>query len=158
MTDAFQDHVKDLIKEQMSKDLGVKIWRNGQEGPLGSGINPERHRVSIDCARDHLNRGNFTRVFEKYKKAEYLDLLITGKHACCVLVAQAMLVGADVSTQQKEFVRGVYKACGLHKEAIQQMGTALEEYTNGQPYCLIEPDRTDHKIQFNFEKARCKTL
>jgi hypothetical protein len=85
-------------------------------------------------------------------------MLITGPHACCVLAAKAMSVGANISEAQIDYLRTVYKRCGLHKEGIEQMAHALDNYKSGTSYQLIEPDRTDHNIQMAFDDARCKAL
>lgn len=103
----------------------------------------------IDDTRAHLDNGNFARVFEKYmniKETTYMiDLghFASGTYACVLLAAAAMLVGAKISEEHKLYLKKNYKACGLMKGGIGQMSKALEEYTNGKPYELEEPDRTD---------------
>ena len=64
---------------------------------------------------------------------------------CILLMVLAMNVGARVSDAQKDYIRGNYKKAGLMLEGIEQIGRALDEYTSGTPYKLVNPDRTQHE-------------
>lgn len=144
----------DLIAGQMSDDLGVNVDLIDEPEQDDSDHPPQSKSKSKSETRSYLNQGHFTRVFNQYKSIDYIDLLITGPHACVILAARAMNVGADISDEQRQYLRSIYKRCGLHKEGIEQMDKALDEYVNGTPYQLIEPDRTDHNIQMAFDNAR----
>ena len=153
-TDDIQDHAMDLIAGKMSEDLRVNI--NFIDESDHYDCDHKTQSKSKAGTRNYLNKGHFTRVFNQYKNIKHIDLLITGPHACVILAAKAMNVGANISDEQRQYLRSIYKKCGLHKEGIEQMGKALDDYINGNPYELIEPDRTDHNIQMAFDSARAK--
>lgn len=136
----------------MSKDLRVNINFIGAEQHYDCDC--EVRSKSKAGTRDHLKKGHFTRVFNKYKNIQRVNLDITGPHACVILAAKAMNVGANISVEHRQYLRSIYKKCGLHREGIEQMGKALDDYVNGTAYELIEPDRTDHTIQIAFDRAR----
>ncbi|ETN36305.1 uncharacterized protein HMPREF1541_08582 [Cyphellophora europaea CBS 101466] len=144
----------DLIAGTLSDDLKINV--NFIDDPDHYDCEHSTQSKSTADTRRHLNEGHFTRVFNKYKATQHVDLLLTGPHACVILSAKAMNVGANISSAQREYLRSIYKKCGLHKEGIEQMGKALDEYINGTPYELKEPDRTDHNIQMAFDEARSK--
>jgi hypothetical protein len=151
-----QDHAMDLIAGQMSEDLKVNMNFIGD--PEHYNCDHRTQSKSVGDTRRHLNEGHFTRVFSSYKNTDNIDLLITGPHACVILAAKAMQVGADISEEQRQYLRSIYKRCGLHREGIEQMGKALEDYVNGTPHKLVEPDRTEHNIQQAFDNARAEAV
>lgn len=83
---------------------------------------------------------------------------VSGPHACVLLAARAMSVGADISNEQRVYLRQVYRKCGLYKGGIEQMAKALDEYKSGTEYELVEPDRTDQNIAMAFNEARSKAI
>lgn len=153
-TNHLQDHICDLVAGKMSEDLRIAV--NYIDIPDYYRAALKTKPKSKAAIRTHLNKGHFTRVFIDYKNTEHVDLLITGPHACVILAAKAMNVGANITIEQRQYLRSIYKKCGLHKEGIEQMGKALDDYVNGTPYQLIEPDRTDHNIQMAFNEAKAK--
>lgn len=153
-----QDHVQDFLIG-LSRDVGANICRIGDPDEAGTENDdePDDYKpIRAEDARKHLNDGNFTRVFEKLKKEGTQDFMINAGHACCILSATAMRVGADISTEQRDYLKSVYKKCGLYKEGIEQMAAAVKDYENGTPYQLINPDTTDQNIQQAFDAARAK--
>lgn len=103
-----------------------------------------------------------TRVFNKYKKqgGAVIDLkmCLNAREMCVILAVKGMEFGAKLSDSQRSALRAMYKRAGLSREGIWQFGIALDEYVNGTPYELKEPDRTDHNIYIRFESARYKAL
>lgn len=146
----------DLIAGRMSEDLHLNVNFIGDPEHYHSSHGTQSK--SVGDTRRHFNKGHFTRVFDKYKNVGYVDLNLTGPHACVVLAAKAMNLGAQISDEQRQYLRSNYKECGLHKEGIEQMGKAIDDYVNGTPYELVEPDRTDHNIRIAFDGARAKHL
>lgn len=154
-TNHLQDHVCDLVAGKMSEDLRIAV--NYIDIPDYYRAALKTHPKSKAAIRKHLNKGHFTRVFIEYKNTtDVQPPLITGPHACVILAAKAMNVGANITADQRQYLRSIYKKCGLHMEGIEQMGKALDDYVNGTPYTLIEPDRTDHNIQMAFDGAKAK--
>jgi hypothetical protein len=146
----------DFVAGKMSDDL--KINMNFINNPEHYNCDHSTQSKSTRGTRRHLDKKHFTRVFNVYKAADYVDhaKLIRGPQACVILAARAMKVGANISDEQREFLRANYKNCGLYREGIEQMGKALDDYVTGTPYELVEPDRTDHNIQISFDEAREK--
>lgn len=157
---SLEDHVSQFIEGRMHKDIGLPRFKIRAEPPEAweAGI-----AAFQSINREHHNKGNFTRVFDMYKREEKVTegqgpYTITGGYACCILAVHAMSVGADISNDQRDYLRSIYKKCGMHKEGIEQIGRALDEYENGKIYTLIEPDDTDNRIRVAFEVARKKAL
>lgn len=71
---------------------------------------------------------------------------------CILLMVVAMKVGAKVSDAQRAYVRSNYKKAGLMLEGIEQIGRALDEYTSGTPYELVDPDTTQYDADQKREK------
>lgn len=67
-----------------------------------------------------------------------------------------MKFGARVTRAHKDYIRSKYKSAGLMKEGIEQVGRALDEYKNGVPYTLIEPDRSEAKAAKKIEEDQAK--
>ena len=112
---------------------------------------------SAEDTRVYLDRGNFSRVFNKYMNKKGMDVgreAMTGPENAIILTAKAMSVGARITDGQKSFIRREYKRCGLNREAIEQIGKAFDEYVSGTPYKLPEPDRSTHNIHDSHESAR----
>jgi hypothetical protein len=112
--------------------------------------NPDRIKTMTAAeTRTHLDNGNFTRVFNKYKAKEVTDHMFGlswpmagGNYLCVLLAAAAMKVGANITDEQREYLESQYKRCGLMSEGIEQVEKALKNYKNGIPYELEAPDRT----------------
>lgn len=136
----------------MSAEIGMNITYIGD---------PDEHKAkwpdNDDCfipvreadARNHLNNGHFTRVFNEYKDAG-------GDYSCCLLAAMAMRLGANISFEQRVYLRTVYRECIPFPEGVFQMRVALREYRNGFPYELVDIDDGDCNMYEIADRDLCK--
>ena len=103
-------------------------------------------------SRKRLDGGLFIKLFDRYSKAGFYFKRFGGKYFVVVLICLAMQVGATISKDQLAHARSIYRSAGLHAEAIDQFGEALDTYKNGQPYdfkALRLYERLDEKKKWN---------
>lgn len=139
----------------MSAEIGMDITKIGDPDAYKAKWPDDDDFIPVReaDARNHLNIGNFTRAFNEYRNAQY-----GGEYSCCLLAAVAMRLGANISLDQRTYLRTVYRECIPFPEGVFQMKVALREYRNGVPYELVDIDDGDCNMYEIADRDLCRPL